>query len=138
MGDPETEVVIPRVKSDLVDALVAAADGTLDQVKVEFEEQAASTVMLVSGGYPESYAKGFEITGLDQVEDVIPFHAGTKLEDGKIVNVGGRVIALSALGNDIKDALEKSQKAATIVSWKNYNYRKDIGFDLLPLLETSK
>ncbi len=135
MGDPETEVVIPRIKSDLVDALVATADGTLDQVTVEFEEQAASTVMLVSGGYPESYAKGYEITGLNQVENVIPFHAGTKVEDGKIVNVGGRVIALSALGNDIKDALDKSQKAAAVISWQDYNYRKDIGFDLIPLLE---
>lgn len=137
MGDPETEVVIPRIKSDLVDLLAAAANGTLDQVTVEFEERAASTVMLVSGGYPESYKKGYEITGLDKVVDVIPFHAGTKLEDSKIVNVGGRVIALSALGTDIKDALAKSQAAAKVVSWQDYNYRKDIGFDLLALLENT-
>ncbi|MCP4521715.1 MAG: phosphoribosylamine--glycine ligase [Cytophagales bacterium] len=135
MGDPETEVVMPRIKSDFVDALVAAADGTLDTVEVAFEEQSASTVMLVSGGYPEAYEKGYEITGLDKVENVIPFHAGTKLVDGKIVNVGGRVIAVSALGENIKEALEKSKKAAEVISWQNYNYRKDIGFDLLPLLD---
>lgn len=137
MGDPETEVVIPRIKSDLVDLLASAANGTLDQVTVEFEERAASTVMLVSGGYPESYEKGYEITGLDKVVDVIPFHAGTKLEDSKIVNVGGRVIALSALGTNLKDALAKSQAAAKVVSWQDYNYRKDIGFDLLALLENT-
>lgn len=135
MGDPETEVVIPRIKSDLVDLLEATAKGTLDKVVVEFEERAASTVMLVSGGYPEDYQKGYEITGLDKVVDVLPFHAGTKLEGSKIVNVGGRVIALSALGKDIKEALAKSQAAAKVVSWQDYNYRKDIGFDLLALLE---
>ena len=134
MGDPETEVVIPRVKSDLVDLLVACADGTLDKASIEFEDKAASTVILVSGGYPEAYEKGKSILGLDQVNDVLPFHAGTKLEGNDVVSNGGRVIALSALGNDIFDALEKSNKAATQVSFEGMNYRKDIGFDLRELV----
>lgn len=134
MGDPETEVVIPRVKSDLVDLLVACAEGTLDQVKVVFEEKAASTVILVSGGYPEAYEKGKIISGLESVNDVIAFHAGTKNEGDQVVSNGGRVIALSALGDDIFAALEKSNIAATQVSFEGMNYRKDIGFDLKELV----
>ena len=90
--------------------------------------------MLVSGGYPGSYEKGKEISGLDAVENVIPFHAGTKLQDGKVLSNGGRVIALSALGSDIMAAVEKSNKAAEVVQWEDYNYRKDIGFDLASLV----
>ncbi len=130
MGDPETEVVIPRIKSDLVPLLVATAEGNLAGKLIEFTEEAASTVMLVAGGYPEAYKKGDEISGIENVENVIPFHAGTKLVDGKVVTNGGRVIALSALGNGIFDALAKSNKAAEVVTWKDRNYRQDIGFDL--------
>lgn len=130
MGDPETEVVIPRVKSDLVPLLVATAEGNLAGKSIEFTEEAASTVMLVAGGYPEAYNKGDEISGIENVENVIPFHAGTKSVDGKVVTNGGRVIALSALGNGIFDALAKSNKAAEFVTWKDRNYRQDIGFDL--------
>ena len=130
MGDPETEVVMPRIKSDLVELIDAATTGTLSSVKVEFEKQAASTVMLVSGGYPGNYEKGKIISGLDKVKHVIPFHAGTKAELNDITTNGGRVIALSALGDTIFDALEKSNTAAKQVTWEGRNYRTDIGFDL--------
>ena len=133
LGDPETEVVIPRIKSDLVDVLVAACKGNLKGMQLEISDEAASTVMLVAGGYPEAYEKGKEITGLDQVEDVLPFHAGTKLDGNKVVTNGGRVIAVSALGADIFEALAKSNKAAEIIQWEAKNYRKDIGFDLKSL-----
>lgn len=131
MGDPETEVVMPRIKSDFVDLLIATADSTLKDATIEFTEEAASTVMLVAGGYPEAYNKGDEISGLDSVENVIPFHAGTKSVDGKIVTNGGRVIAVSALGKDLAEALAKSNKAAEQITWDKRNYRTDIGFDLL-------
>ncbi len=131
MGDPETEAVMLRVKSDLVDLLVATAVGELSGQEIEFTKEAASTVMLVSGGYPESYAKGYEISGLDAVKDVVPFHAGTTVEDGKVVNVGGRVIAVSALGDTLKEALAKSNEAAKTITWTDRYYRTDIGFDIL-------
>lgn len=131
MGDPETEVVIPRIKSDLVDLLVATADETLATTSIEITQEVASTVMLVAGGYPEEYEKGKEISGLNEVSNVIPFHAGTKLNAGKVVTNGGRVIAVSALGNNLEEALEKSKKAANIISWEGRYYRTDIGFDLL-------
>lgn len=131
MGDPETEVVIPRVESDLVTIFEAAANKSLSSVTIEISDQAASTVMLVAGGYPEAYEKGKEISGLDQVEDVIPFHAGTIEKEGKVVTNGGRVIAMTALGTDLSEALAKSNKAAATVTWEGRNYRTDIGFDLL-------
>ena len=131
MGDPETEVVMPRIKSDFVDLLIATADSTLKDATIEFTDEAASTVMLVAGGYPEAYNKGDEISGLDLVENVIPFHAGTKSVNGKIVTNGGRVIAVSALGKDLAEALAKSNKAAEEITWDKRNYRTDIGFDLL-------
>ena len=130
MGDPETEVVIPRLKSDLVDLFVATADETLAGKTVEFTTEAASTIMLVAGGYPEAYEKGDVISGLDGLENVIAFHAGTTNSKGNVVTNGGRVIALTGLGTDIFDALEKSKIAAEKVTWNKRNYRKDIGFDL--------
>ncbi len=131
MGDPETEVVLPRLKSDLLEIFAAVGTQSLDKIKVEFESKSATTIMLVSGGYPEDYEKGFEITGADQVSDAIAFHAGTALKDGKLVNTGGRVIALTGLGNDIKDALAKSNAAAKQIQWNKRYYRTDIGLDLL-------
>ena len=131
MGDPETEVVIPRLKSDLLELLDATAKGSLSSVEISIEERAASTVMLVAGGYPEAYEKGKVISGLDKVENVIPFHAGTKEENGQVVTNGGRVIALSALGTDLADALTKSKIAASVVNWDRRYYRTDIGFDIV-------
>ena len=131
MGDPETEVVIPRIKSDLVDLLVATADEKLSTASIDITEEAASTVVLVAGGYPEAYEKGKEISGLTEVSGVIPFHAGTKKSNGKIVTNGGRVIAVSALGTDLSNALEKSNKAAQTINWDKRYYRTDIGFDLI-------
>lgn len=130
MGDPETEVVLPRIKSDLVELLVSAGKKELSSYKIQFEENAATTVMLVAGGYPEDYAKGHEISGLDGLEQVVAFHAGTTLKDNKVVTNGGRVIALTALAENFESALEKSNAAAAKVSYKDKNYRKDIGFDL--------
>lgn len=131
MGDPETEVVLPRIQSDLVDLLEKAAKGELRGANVEFGRQVATTVMLVAGGYPESYDKGYEISGLDKVGDVILFHAGTTIKENKVVTNGGRVIAMTALGDSLEDALAKSNEAAGRVSWTGRYYRTDIGFDLV-------
>lgn len=133
MGDPETEVVIPRLKSDFVEILVAAAKGTLDKISLEVDERTATTVMLVAGGYPESYEKGYEISGEQAAKNVLAFHAGTALKNGKVVTNGGRVMALTAFGKDIKDALAKSNAAAEIISWDRKYYRRDIGLDLLKI-----
>lgn len=136
MGDPETEVVMPRIESDLVELLVAAAKKELDQVKIKFSDKAATTVMLVAGGYPDEYEKGHPISGLDKVKDVFAFHAGTKAgSKGEVLSNGGRVIALTAYGETIGDALNKSKAAAELVTWQDRYYRKDIGFDLLKLAE---
>ena len=131
MGDPETEVVMPRIKSDFLDLLIATADSDLKNASIEFTKEAASTVMLVAGGYPEAYPKGDVISGLNDVKDVLAFHAGTTMADGKVVTNGGRVIAVSALGTDLADALAKSNKAAELITWNKRYYRTDIGFDLL-------
>ena len=131
MGDPETEVVIPRIKSDLGELLWAAGNGELAGKTIEVDPRTATTVMLVSGGYPGDYEKGFEITGADNQNDVLVFHAGTALKDNKLVNTGGRVIACTAYGNSIPDALAKSNQAAASINWSGKNYRKDIGLDLL-------
>jgi phosphoribosylamine--glycine ligase len=131
MGDPETEVVMPRIDSDLVDHLVACADGTLNQSEVKTSKQAATTVMLVAEGYPEAYEKGKEITGLDQLSDCILFHAGTKEQNGKVLTNGGRLLAVSATGDSFKDALAKSFKNAERILYDGKYYRKDIGMDLM-------
>ena len=130
LGDPETEVVIPRIKSDLLEILSKVSTQELDKVEIEFEKQTAVTVMLVSGGYPEAYEKNKEITGLDKIDNQTVFHAGTKLENGKILSSGGRVIALTSYGNNIEEALEKSFEKAELIKFEKKNYRRDIGFDL--------
>ncbi|RIV35000.1 phosphoribosylamine--glycine ligase [Flagellimonas lutimaris] len=130
MGDPETEVVIPRLKTDLVEVLLAMANGTLDQVGLQIDERAATTVMAVSGGYPEAYEKGKEITGTENIQDSIVFHAGTKLSNGKIVTNGGRVIAITSFGKDFKEALQKSYQNMEKLHFDGMYYRKDLGFDL--------
>jgi phosphoribosylamine--glycine ligase len=130
MGDPETEVVIPRLKSDLVEVLQAMADGTLDQINLEIDERAATTVMAVSGGYPEAYEKGKKITGTENVRDSIVFHAGTKLSEGKIVTNGGRVLAVTSFGKDFKEALKQSYQNMEKIQFDGMYYRKDLGFDL--------
>jgi phosphoribosylamine---glycine ligase len=130
MGDPETEAVLLRVKSDLVDLLEGAADGTLAEKTVEFDTQTAVTVMLVSGGYPGSYDKGKEITGLERVANSTVFHAGTKMQGNSLVTHGGRVLAVSALGKNITEALETAYRNAELIQFEKKYYRKDLGFDL--------
>lgn len=130
MGDPETEVVLPRIKTDLVDVLEATYRQKLDTIDIEIDERAATTVMLVSGGYPEDYEKGKEISGLENIEDSIVFHAGTKSEAGKVVTNGGRVIAITSMDNDFRKALKKSYQNIDKLSFDRMNYRRDIGFDL--------
>lgn len=130
MGDPETEVVLPRIKTDFVDILLAISEERLNEIDIEIDERAATTVMLVSGGYPEKYEKGKEITGLNKITDSIPFHAGSKLENGKIVTSGGRVLAITSYGRSYEEALKKSYQSISKVHFDKMNYRKDIGFDL--------
>lgn len=133
MGDPETEVVLPRIKSDLVELLTAAAQGNLGDFKLEIEPFTATTVMLVSEGYPAAYEKGREIKLDDHLRMVIPFHAGTQLKAGKLITNGGRVIALTGLGKNMGEALSKCYKAVEQVNWAGKNFRMDIGFDLKEL-----
>ena len=130
MGDPESEVVIPRIKSDLVDLFIATAEKKLGEFKIEIDKRSATTVMLVSGGYPESYEKGKEITGLENIENSIVFHAGTTLKNGKVLTNGGRVLAVTSFGNNFKEALAQSYKNIDKIKFDKMNYRKDIGFDL--------
>ncbi len=131
MGDPETEVVIPRLKSDLVELFQAVGNQTLDQVSLEIDERSATTIMVVSGGYPEDYGKGFEISGLENIEDSIAFHAGTKLENGKVFTNGGRVIAVTSFGESFQEAIKKSYQNIDKLHFDKMYFRKDIGFDLL-------
>ncbi len=131
MGDPETEVVIPRLKSDLVELFQAVGNQTLDEVSLEIDQRSATTIMLVSGGYPEDYQKGFEILGLEKIEGSIVFHAGTKLENGKVVTNGGRVIAITSFGESFQEAIKKSYQNIGKLHFDKMYFRKDIGFDLL-------
>jgi phosphoribosylamine--glycine ligase len=131
MGDPETEVVIPRIKSDFLDLLEAAFDGELKDKEIEIDSRYATTVMLVSGGYPEHFEKGKTIENLKLCKDSMIFHAGTKQEEGSVKTAGGRVIAISSLAHEMQEALNKSFANAELISFQDKYYRKDIGFDLL-------
>ena len=130
LGDPETEVILPRIKSDLVELFKATADKKLDTFNLEIDERTATTVMLVAGGYPEAYEKGDVITGLDKVTDSLVFHAGTTTKHNQIVTNGGRVLAVTSFGNDFKEALKISYKNIDKIKFENKNFRSDIGFDL--------
>jgi len=130
MGDPETEVVIPRLKSDLVELFLAVAKEKLGEFELEVDPRTATTVMLVSGGYPEDFEKGKVISGLENVENSIVFHAGTKLDNGNVVTNGGRVMAITSYGNSFPEALAQSYKNIEKISFEKMNFRKDIGFDL--------
>mgnify|MGYP001297987154 FL=1 len=130
MGDPETEVVMPRLKTDLLEIMQAVADEKLRDIEVEFEDKSATTVIMVSGGYPEAYEKGHEISGLDKTEGSIIFHAGTKEDNGKVFTNGGRVIAVTSYGKDFNEALKQSYKNTEIIDWEEKYFRSDLGFDL--------
>jgi len=130
LGDPETEAILLRVKSDFVELLEGAADGTLAQKEIKIDKKTAATVMLVSGGYPGSYPKGLEISGLEKVANSTVFHAGTKPEGSSVVTSGGRVLAVSSTGNNKTEALETSYRNAEVIQFDKKYYRKDLGFDL--------
>ena len=130
LGDPETEVVIPRIKSDLLELLEATGNQTLSEKTIEIDERFATTVMLVSGGYPEEYEKDKVITGIEDCKGSLIFHAGTGIENGSVVTKGGRVIAVTSFDKDMNKALSKSFKNAELIQYDKKNYRKDIGFDL--------
>ncbi|MDC1022001.1 phosphoribosylglycinamide synthetase C domain-containing protein, partial [Schleiferiaceae bacterium] len=129
LGDPETEVVIPRLQTDIIDLFIAMNKGTIDEIEVEVNPQTAATVMAVSGGYPGSYEKGKAINGLRNFQHTTVYHAGTKLSN-EVITSGGRVMAFTSFGVDKEDALSKSYAALNEVSFEGMNYRKDIGFDL--------
>jgi len=131
MGDPETEVVIPRIKSDLLNLFRGIGNGSFSEIDFNISEEVAATVMLVSGGYPEDYKKGKEMTGFENVDGSLLFHAGTKNDEEKIVTNGGRVLAVTSFGKDIDEAVNKSFDNAKKINFNGKYYRKDIGFDLL-------
>jgi phosphoribosylamine--glycine ligase len=131
LGDPETEVVLPRIDCDIIGLFKAAAEGKLDSFEMKVNPDSMVTVMLVSGGYPGDYRKGYEISGINNIKDSIAFHAGTKWNEGKILTNGGRVIAISSFGSNINEARKRSFSNAEIIKFKDKYFRKDIGFDLM-------
>jgi phosphoribosylamine---glycine ligase len=135
MGDPETEVVLPRIENDLLELFAAVAKGKLKEVEIKINPQTALTLVLVSGGYPGDYEKGFEVVGLDEVENSIVFHAGTIRKEEEILTNGGRVFAITSLGNNIKEAREKSYFNADTVNFIGKYHRNDIGLDLMKIME---
>ncbi|SHI39370.1 phosphoribosylamine--glycine ligase [Flavobacterium terrae] len=138
MGDPETEVVMPRVKSDLVALFEAVGQQKLEEVTLEIDERSATTIIIASGGYPEDYEKGKVISGIENVTDSIVFHAGTKAKNGAVVTNGGRVLAITSYGNTFPEALQKSYSSISKIQFEKMYYRKDIGNDLVTLLNTTK
>ncbi len=131
MGDPETEVVLPRIQSDFAELMMAAATGTLNTISLQVSPQTAATTVVVAGGYPDEYQKGHLISALDRLDDVMAFHAGTLAKNGQVVTNGGRVLALTAQANSLENAIRKSQEAARTVQFDGKQYRKDIGLDLI-------
>jgi phosphoribosylamine--glycine ligase len=131
MGDPETEVVIPRIKSDIVEIFLAAAKRNLDRITIDFDSRSAATVMLVSDGYPGLYEKGKIIRGMEQDGESIVFHAGTVIKEGEIFSAGGRVLSVTSLAPSLEKALVKSYDRAERISFENKYFRKDIGKDVL-------
>lgn len=130
MGDPETEVVIPRIQTDLIDLFEAVADQSLDRVQLNIDPRTTCTVMLVADGYPGSYQKGMKIGGLERVKDSVVFHAGTKDDNGDVLTNGGRVLAITSYGENMTEALEQSYANAHVVKYEGKYFRSDIGFDL--------
>ena len=131
LGDPETEAILPRLKSDLLQLLISAASGTLGSCNLETDPRFSTAVMLVSKGYPGSYEKGKKITGLETVNQAVVFHAGTARDfDGTVVTTGGRVMAVNALGDTLQEALSRSYENAAKIHFEGKNLREDIGFDL--------
>lgn len=129
MGDPETEVVFPRIASDVVELMAATANGSLSEVSLKVRSEAAATVFLVSGGYPGSYRKGIEITGLENIKDSVVFHAGTQSVDGKVLTDGGRVLAITSFGDNVSSAVQKSLRNAELVNFDGRYFRRDIGWE---------
>ena len=129
-GDPETQVVLPRLKTDLVEIMLAVIDERLDEINIEWDDNAAVCVVMASGGYPVSYEKGYEISGIDDanaMDNVIVFHAGTKLENGKYLNNGGRVLGVTAIDDNLDKAIKRAYEAVGKISWKDEFHRSDIG-----------
>jgi phosphoribosylamine--glycine ligase len=131
MGDPETEVVLPRIESDFLSLLIASSNGTLSEQVLQISSQYAVTTMVVAGGYPETYRKGDVISNLEKIEDAFTFHAGTQEKEGEIVTSGGRVMAFTGTSNTLENAIQKSQKAAITAKYEGKNFRRDIGLDIL-------
>jgi len=131
MGDPETEVVLPRIESDFLSLLIASSNGTLSEQNLQISSQYAVTTMVVAGGYPETYRKGDVISNLEKIEDAFIFHAGTKETNGEIMTNGGRVMAFTGTSNTLENANQKSQKAAITAKYEGKNFRRDIGLDVL-------
>ena len=130
MGDPETQVVLPRIKNDFMDLLISCTNQNLDKVNLEFDSEYYTNVVLASKGYPEDYKKGFEISGLNDVNDSIIFHAGTSFNNDKIVTNGGRILSIVSSGKTMKEALKKSYKSIDKINFEGKTFRQDIGFDL--------